>query len=66
MEGCNDGTFQGTRQKFFNCPHGTGLYYPLKNLRPDHRWAPQVGNRKFYFFPVTYNYCTSYSFETGA
>ena len=42
MEGCTDGTYQATGQKFFNCPYGMGLYYPLENLVPDQRWAPEV------------------------
>lgn len=49
MDGCTDGTFHGTGQKFFDCPSGRGLYYPLKNLRPDARYATEVavdGNRK--------------------
>lgn len=39
MEGCGDGTFQATGQKFFKCLPGRGLYYPLKNLIPDPRYA---------------------------
>ena len=39
MEGCTDGTFPGTGQKFFHCPPGKGLYYPLRNLQPDERYA---------------------------
>ena len=40
MEGCTDETYEATGQKFFNCPHNMGIYYPLRNLRPDQRWAP--------------------------
>ena len=49
MEGCTDGTFPGTGQKFFSCPPGKALYYPLRNLKPDKRYAPEVatdGNRE--------------------
>ena len=49
MEGCSDGTFQQTGQKFFDCPIGRGLYYPLRNLKPDARYAPEHaedGNHK--------------------
>ena len=49
MDGCSDGTFPHTGQKFFNCPPGKGLYYPLKNVQPDERYAPEVatdGNRE--------------------
>ena len=38
MEGCTDGTFQATGQKFFDCPHGRGLFYPLDKLVPDRRY----------------------------
>ena len=37
MEGCTDGTFQMTGQKYFDCQDGRGLYFPLKWLRPDNR-----------------------------
>ena len=44
MEGCTDGTFVSTGQKFFNCPQGRGMYYPLVNLNPDARFMdPGVG-----------------------
>ena len=49
MEGCGDGTYPGTGQKYFNCPYGRGLYYPLKSLQPDERYAAEVatdGNRE--------------------
>ena len=39
MHGCGDGTFQGTGHQFFKCPPGRGLYYRLKNLIPDPRYA---------------------------
>ena len=39
MEGCTDGTLPYTGQKFFSCPAGMGLYYPMKNLQPDERCA---------------------------
>ena len=70
MDQCTDGTFQATGQKFFNCPHGMGLYYPLQNVKPDQRWAPQVaadGNRKNILtisFPLIYKW--PYSFEESA
>ena len=35
MEDCSDGTFKATGQRFFSCPHGKGIYYPLDNLQPD-------------------------------
>ena len=38
MEGCTDGTFVATGQKFFNCSQGRGIYYPLVNLQPDVRF----------------------------
>ena len=38
MEGCSDGTLLTTGQKFFNCPQGRGMYYPLVNLQPDARF----------------------------
>ena len=38
MEGCTDGTLISTGQKFFNCPQGHGIYYPLVNLYPDARF----------------------------
>ena len=34
MDGCTDGTFTRTGQKFFNCPKGRGFYCHLKNLIP--------------------------------
>ena len=37
MEGCTDGTFRMTGQRFFNCQDGRGLYFPLTWLRPDER-----------------------------
>ena len=40
MDGCTDGTYEATGQKFFNCPRNMGIYYPLRDLRPDQRWAP--------------------------
>ena len=49
MDGCKDGTFPATGQKFFSCLYGRGLYYPLYNLQPDQRYAPEVatdGNRE--------------------
>ena len=49
MDGWTDGVFQATGQKFFNCPYGRGLYYFLRNLKPDQRYATEVatdGNRK--------------------
>ena len=51
MQGCTDGTFYSTGQKFFDCPSGRGLFYPLKNLRLDARYAPEMamdGNREKY------------------
>jgi len=39
MEGCTDGTSQMTGQKFFDCPDGRGLYFPLAHLRPDERFT---------------------------
>lgn len=55
MEGCTDGTFQMTGEKFFDCPDGRGLYFPLAHLRPDERFtdpgttpgAAVVANRKY-------------------
>ena len=38
MEGCTDGTFQMTGQKYFDCQDGRGLYYPLTWLRPIERF----------------------------
>lgn len=49
MEGCTNGIFHGTGQKFFECPPGKGLYYPLSSLEPDQRYAVEAtddGNRK--------------------
>ena len=43
MEGCTDGTFQSTGQKFFDCRPGHGLYFPLANLRPDQRFGGATG-----------------------
>lgn len=42
MEGCGDGTFQATGERFFNCPYGRGLYYPFRNLRPYQKHSPKV------------------------
>ncbi len=55
LEGCTDGTFHSTGQKFFNCPIGKGLYYPLGKLKPDARYAPEVavdGNREINFWCI--------------
>ena len=38
MDGSSDGTFPHTAQKFFHCPPGNGLYYPLRNVQPDQRY----------------------------
>ena len=46
MEGCTDGTFISTGQKFFNCLQGHGIYYPLVNLQPDARFMDCQENRK--------------------
>ena len=65
MDGCTDGTYQQTKQKFFSCPYGKGLYYPLETLQPDERLAPVVaadGNRKklpFYFPILNCSFCSS-------
>ncbi len=48
MDGCTDGTWQQTGQRFFNCPDGMGMYYPLGSLGPDERYSDKVstdGNR---------------------
>lgn len=62
MDGCSDGTFHATGQKFFNCESGRGLYYPLRNLKPDARYAPEVatdGNREKFYYIIfhAYNHC---------
>ena len=69
MEGCSDGTYQQTKQKFFSCPYGKGLYYPFENLQPDERYAVDVstdGNREkffsLYFLPL--NVLHNYSLKT--
>ena len=49
MEGATNGTWQQSGQKFFNCPDGMGIYYPLGSLRSDERYSDKVsmdGNRK--------------------
>ena len=38
MEGCTDGLLVSTKQRFFSCDPGRGLYYPLVNLQPDVRF----------------------------
>ena len=55
MEGCTDGTLQMTGEKFFDCPDGRGLYFPLARLKPDERFTDPgttpgtavVANRKY-------------------
>ncbi len=42
MDGCTDGTWQHTGLKFFNCPDGMGIYYPLGYLRSDERYSDKV------------------------
>ena len=39
LEGCSDGTLKSTGEKFFSCPPGRGLYFPLTSLTPDPRFA---------------------------
>ena len=39
MEGLTDGTCRMTGDKFFHCPDGRGLYYPLEHLKPDERFT---------------------------
>ena len=48
MKGCTDGTFNATGQKFFDCPSGKGLYYPLGKVQPDARYTEVAvdGNRE--------------------
>ena len=52
MNGCTDGTFKTTGEKYFTCTFGRGLYFPLASLRPDERFGLQagvtsLGNREF-------------------
>ena len=44
MDGCNDGTFKSTEEKYFTCTFGHGLYFPLDSLRPDERFGLQAGH----------------------
>ncbi|XP_064393273.1 ubiquitin carboxyl-terminal hydrolase CYLD-like isoform X2 [Halichondria panicea] len=44
MDGCTDGTFTTTGEKYFTCTFGHGLYFPLANLRPDERFGLQAGH----------------------
>ncbi len=39
MDGCTDGTFKATGEKYFTCTYGKGLYFPLASLRPDERFG---------------------------
>ena len=39
LDGCTDGTFKATGEKFFTCSHGQGLYFPLASLIPDQRFG---------------------------
>ena len=39
LDGCTDGTFKATGEKFFNCAPGHGLYFPLASLTPDKRFG---------------------------
>ena len=57
MEGCTDGTWQRGNVKYFDCPDGRGLYYPLEYLQPDERYSAGIavdGNRECLI--VTYNH----------
>ncbi len=44
MNGCTDGTFKATGEKYFTCAFGHGLYFPLASLRPDERSGLQAGH----------------------
>ncbi len=44
MDGCTDGTFTTTGEKYFTCTFGHGLYFPLASLRPDERFGLQAGH----------------------
>ncbi|XP_064393270.1 uncharacterized protein LOC135340804 isoform X2 [Halichondria panicea] len=44
MDGCTDGTFKTTGEKYFTCTFGHGLYFPLASLCPDERFGLQAGH----------------------